>query len=65
MDGKVLMDMSDPVSLERSCGLWNSEGQLAQKQLQNPQYHKLTAEHSTVTLMPPSHGAAGRLAANN
>lgn len=65
VDGKIVMVTPDPVPLEEFCGLRNSEGELAQKQLQNPQYHNFTASHNTVTLMPPSHGVAGRLAANN
>lgn len=43
VDGRIVMVTPDPVSLEGFCGLRNSEGQLAQKQLQNLQYHNFTA----------------------
>jgi len=44
VDGKIIMVMPDPMSPEGCCGLRNSEGQLAQKQLQKPQYHNFTAQ---------------------
>lgn len=47
VDGKIVMP--DLVSLETFCGLSNSERKLAQKLLQNKQYHNFTAERSTVT----------------
>lgn len=60
--GKIVMP--DLVSLASFWGLKNSERKVAQKWLQNPQYCNFTAEHSSVTLMPPSQRAPVRLTAN-
>lgn len=62
VEGKSVMP--DLLSLETFCGLGNSERKLAPKCLQTPEHCNFTAEHSTITLMPPSHRVAGRLAAN-